>query len=236
MSTPAPAKQGRFSQYLQTYQIAKRTDRRLGLWTLLSFLGGALVGGGLFWLVPPRDLNVFKIILIVVGALMFGLLTGLIVFSRRAQAAAFEQMEGRPGAALAALSVLKRGWITDQMIAVNKQQDLVHRVIGRPGIILIGEGNPNRLKSLMSAERRKHERVISDVPVHEILVGNGADQVPLPKLSGVVMKLPKAIKPADITDVLNRLKALDAARPAVPMPKGPVPTSLKGLRQNMRGR
>lgn len=236
MSTPAPEKQGRFSQYLQTYQIAKRTDPRLGLWTLLSFLGGAVVGGGLFWLLPPRDLNVLKIILIVVGALLFGLLTGLLIFSRRAQAAAFDQMEGRPGAAIAALSVLRRGWITDQVIAFNKQQDLVHRVVGRPGIILIGEGNPNRLKTLMSAERRKHERVVADVPVHEIVVGNGAEQVPLPKLSAVVMKLPKAVKPAEITDILNRLKALDANRPAVPLPKGPVPTSLKGMRQNMRGR
>jgi hypothetical protein len=50
------------------------------------------------------------------------------------------------------------------------------------------------------------------------------------------MKLPKAVKPAEMTDILNRLKALDANRPAIPMPKGPVPTSMKGLRGNLRGR
>lgn len=236
MSTPEPEKQGRISQFLQTYKIAKRTDKRLGLWTLLAFLGGAIVGGGLFAMLPPQQMGVIKIALMVVGALMFGLLTGLIIFSRRAQRAAFEQMEGRPGAAVTALSVLRRGWITDQLVAFNKQQDMVHRVIGRPGIVLIGEGNPNRLKSLMTSERRKHERVVSEVPVHEVIVGNGEGQVPLAKLTNVVMKLPKAIKPAEVTDVLNRLKALDAHRPAVPMPKGPIPTSLKGMRQNMRGR
>ncbi len=49
-------------------------------------------------------------------------------------------------------------------------------------------------------------------------------------------KLPKALKPADMTDVLNRLKAIDANRPSIPMPKGPVPTSMKGMRGQMRGR
>jgi len=46
----------------------------------------------------------------------------------------------------------------------------------------------------------------------------------------------RQVKPAEITDILARLKAIDASRPPVPMPKGPVPTSMKGLRGNMRGR
>ena len=67
-------------------------------------------------------------------------------------------------------------------------------------------------------------------------MGDGEGQVPLPKLVKHVTKLPKALKPADMTDVLNRIKAIDANRPTLPMPKGPVPTSMKGMRGQMRGR
>lgn len=236
MSSTAPEKLGKIQQFVQTYKIASQTDRRLGLWTFLWFVVGAAAGALVFWLLPPRDASILKTVLIVIGALSFGLLAALVVFSRRAQKAAFLQMEGRPGAAVAALSMLKRGWRTDQMVAFNKNSDLVHRVVGPPGIVLIGEGSPQRLRSLLSSERKKHERVASETPVHEIVVGNGEGQVPLPKLASTVMKLPKAVRPADITDILNRLKALDASRPAIPMPKGPMPTSMKGLRGNLRGR
>ena len=78
--------------------------------------------------------------------------------------------------------------------------------------------------------------MVSETPVHEVIVGNDPGQVPLPKLSGSVSKLPKALKPAQMTDVLNRLKAIDATRSNIPLPKGPVPTSMKGFRGNLRGR
>ncbi len=236
MSTPAPEKTGRIKQYRNAYRVAQKSDRFIALWSLAAFLGGAALGAALVWIIPPRELNIFKIALIVIGAIGVGMLAGLIVFSRRAQAAAFVQMEGRPGAGAAALTMLRRGWTTDQMIAFNKQSDVVHRVVGPPGIVLVGEGNPTRLRGLLNSERRKHERVASDVPVNEIMVGNGEGQVPLGKLVRAVLDLPKNVKPAEITDVLNRLKALDANRSAVPLPKGPVPTSMKGMRGNLRGR
>ena len=157
-------------------------------------------------------------------------------YAGAAQKAAFAQLEGRPGAALAALGMLRRGWRTDEMVAFTKNSDLVHRVVGRPGIVLVGEGNPQRLRSLLATERKKHERVASEVPVHEIIVGNGEGQIPLAKLAASVMKLPKAVKPGEMTDILNRLKALDAHRSTIPLPKGPVPTSMKGMRGNLRGR
>jgi hypothetical protein len=121
-------------------------------------------------------------------------------------------------------------------IAFNKQQDVVHRVVGPPGVILVGEGNPGRVKALLTSERRRHERVISDIPVHEIICGKGEGQIPLPKLARHIQKMKRQAKPAEITDVLARLKAIDASRPAIPMPKGPVPTSMKGMRGNFRGR
>jgi len=227
-------KTSRRKQFVQTYRMAKRSDPAIGLWILGAFLLGAAVGFVAFMLLPGD--GALGWVIAGVGGLMLGLLLALIVFGRRAQKAAYGQMEGQPGAAAAALQMLKRGWKTDPAIAFTKQQDVVHRVVGPPGIVLIGEGNPHRVRQLMSSERRKHERVASDIKIHEIVCGNGEGQVPLPKLARTVTKLHRQVKPAEMTDILNRLKALDAARPNIPLPKGPVPTSMKGMRQNMRGR
>ena len=103
--------------------------------------------------------------------------------------------------------------------------------------MLIGEGDsPSRLRQLMVSERRKHERVAAGTPIHDVVCGNGDGEVPLPKLVRHIQKLGREVKPAEMTDILNRLKALDAQRSAIPMPKGPMPTSMKGMRGNLRGR
>jgi hypothetical protein len=230
-----PPKLSRRQQFAQTYQMAKKSDPAIGRWVGLFALVGFVVGFGVFWLVVGRN-STLGMILTVVGALMLAVLAGLIVFSRRAQRAVYGQMEGQVGAAAGALGLLKRGWHVDNAVAFTKQQDVVHRVIGPPGIVLVGEGDPGRLKTLMTAERRRHERVAVDTPVHEIVVGGGEGRVPLAKLSRHVQKMKRQVQPAEITDVLARLKAIDASRPVVPMPKGPVPTSMKGMRGQMRGR
>jgi hypothetical protein len=226
----APKKPGRIKQIRQSYTMTKESDPRIG-WILL----GAFVLVGLAGFAVM--LLVFRT---VVFSAVFGVLTGmlgmLIIFGRRAQSAAITQIEGKPGAAAAALGMLKRGWKTEPAIAITKQQDVVTRVVGPPGIVLIGEGNPNRLRPLLTSERRKHERVASDTPIHEVLVGHDPGQVPLAKLTKHVTKLGREIKPAQMTDVLMRIKALDANRSNIPMPKGPVPTSMKGMRGNLRGR
>ncbi len=232
MSTPtAPEDMSRRQQFVQTYKMAKRSDRHIGLWVLGAFLLGAVVGFVLFIFLPGPDL-VFAI----PGALIFGVLAALILFGRRAQRAAFAQMDGQRGSAAAALKMLRRGWQTDPVVAFTKQQDVVHRVVGPPGIVLVGEGSSSRVRSLLATERRKHERVVGDTPVHEVVCGDGDGQVPLNKLTKHVTKLGRNVKPGDMTDILNRLKALDANRPNIPLPKGPVPTSMKGQRGNLRGR
>jgi hypothetical protein len=232
--TPEQPKMKRRQQFVETFKMARKGDPRLVWWLLGAFVLGAAIGFGLFWILPGS--GVIALISSIVGAIMLGLLGALLVFSRRAQASAYAQIEGRPGAAASALTTLRRGWKTDPAVGFTKQQDVVHRVIGPPGIILVGEGNPGRLKALMTSERKRHERVAVDAPVHEIVVGNADDQVPLSKLSRHVQKMKRQVQPADITDILARLKAIDASRPVLPMPKGPVPTSMKGLRGQMRGR
>jgi hypothetical protein len=231
-----PDKMSRTRQFIETYRMAKKSDPLLGVWILGSFLVGAAAGFAVFfWLLPTS--GILHAVISVVGALLLGTLLAMIIFGRRAQKAAYSQMEGQPGAAAAALRMLRgRSWKTDPVIAFTKQQDVVHRVVGPPGIILVGEGNPTRLRTLMLSERRKHERVATEIPIHEVICGNGEGEVPLAKLARYVQKLGRQVKPAEMTDVLYRLKALDANRSPIPMPKGPIPTSMKGMRGQMKGR
>jgi hypothetical protein len=226
----AEKKQGRIRQMAQVYSMTKETDPKIGL-----ILGGVFAVTAVVAFVLLFFL-LGGIVFPIITGVLFGVLAALIVFGRRAQKSQYAQIEGKPGAAAAALNQLRRGWKVDAAIAVSRNQDLVHRVVGPPGIVLVGEGNPNRLKSLMANERRKHERVASETPIHEVVCGNGPGAVPVPKLSRYVSKLGRSIKPSEMTDVLQRLKALDANRSNIPIPKGPVPTSMKGARQNMRGR
>jgi hypothetical protein len=225
-----PNKVGRIKQLRQSYTMTKQTDPKIGLVLLGTFLLAFAAGFAVIYLLL-RTLY-FPIVF----GVLVGVLAVLIVFGRRAQRSGVAQIEGKPGAAAAVLGMLKRGWKTDPAIAVNKQQDIVTRVVGPPGIVLIGEGNPNRLRPMLNSERRKHERVASETKIHEVVVGNGPGEVPLGKLTRHVTKLGRDLKPAQMTDVLNRIKALDANRSAVPMPKGPIPTSMKGMRGAQRGR
>ena len=235
MSTPATTPSSRRGQIMQTYTMAKRSDPRLGLILLAVFVVGAAVGFGLMWVIPGD--GTISLIVSIVGAILIGLLAAMLVFGRRAQKAAYTQMEGQPAAGAGALQMLKRGWKVDPVVGFTKQQDVVHRVVGPPGIVLVGEGSsPARVKALLATERRKHERVTSGTPIHEVVCGRGDGEVPLPKLVRHVSKLGRSVKPADITDILQRLKALDATRGKIPLPKGPVPTSMKGMRSQQRGR
>lgn len=234
MSNPAAPPKGRLAQLRQAYTITKQNDRNIGLILLLTFLIGAGVTAILGVLVLGTGL--FGTIITVVFSILIGILALLAVFGRRAEKAAYAQVEGQPGAAAGALQMMKRGWNVKPAAGFTKNQDVMHRVIGRPGIVLVGEGNSSRVRSLLAAERKKHVRIVGDdVPVIEVVVGRGDGEVPLPKLVKHLRKMPKSVKPAEQTAIINKLKALDAMRPTAPMPRGPVPTSMKGARRAMRG-
>jgi len=230
-------KMGRRRQIMETYKISKQTDPALGRWMLGAFLLFGLIAFALaFFLGGGAGGSIVGLVFAIVLGVLVGFLAMMIVFSRRAQAAAYKRIDGQLGAGARSLSMLRRGWKLDEMVGFTRQQDMVHRLVGPPGIVLIGEGNPNRLRQLLTSERRKTERVVSEVKIHEVLVGKDEGQVPVDKLVKHVRKLPKDLKPGDMTDILNRMKALDAQRPRVPLPHGPVPTSMKGMRGNARGR
>ncbi len=216
-------------QIWQTYKVTAESDPKLN-WYLLAAFGGALVLSvvlGLF--LPPWWM---WLLLGVTG----GLTAALWVLLDRAKKATYVRYAGQPGSAEVALSMLdKKKWFYSPVITATRQLDVVHRAVGPAGIILIGEGAPTRVKALMASEAKKHEQVAYGVAVTTIVMGEGEGQVPLGKLAAHLKKLPKKLEPSQVTDVKARLRALDAARPKVPIPRGPLP-SMKGVNRAMRGR
>jgi hypothetical protein len=156
--------------------------------------------------------------------LLLGLLVAMILFGRYSQAAQFSAIEGQPGAAAAVLQNMRGNWTVTPGIAGNRSMDIVHRAVGRPGVILIGEGSPNRLASLLSAEKKRVARVAYEVPIYEFVIGDGEGQVPISKLQRKIMRLPRQLKPAAVSDVNHRLKAL---QPTLQAPKGPIPRNVR---------
>jgi hypothetical protein len=215
----APKKKGRIAQIKQTYRMARRTDRWIGWITLAVILAVLAVMVGLGFLIGP--LWMWPVL-----GLPMAMLGGAIIFGRRAERAAYGQIEGEPGAAMAALGTLRRGWDTTPAVAMNKQQDVVHRAVGKAGIILVAEGSSSgRLANLLDQERRKHARISPETPIHELVVGRGEGQIPLPKLSKHITKLPRSLRGPEITELRSRLRALKTQ--PVPMPKGPLPKGMK---------
>ena len=215
--------------YKQTYKVTAEVDKQLNLLLAAAFVGvlvlsvvvGVFAGSWWMWL-----------ILGVVG----GLTAALWVLLDRAKKATFIRYAGQPGSAEVALSMLdKKKWFYEPAIAATKQLDVVHRAVGPGGIVLVGEGSAARVKSLLTSETRKHEQVAYGVVVTTIVMGDGEGQVPLAKLADTIKKLPKKLEASQVTDVKARLRALDAVRPKVPMPRGPMP-SMKGVNRAMRGR
>ncbi|MFC5724095.1 DUF4191 domain-containing protein [Streptomyces gamaensis] len=212
---------GRLKQIALTYKMTKKVDPKVGL--VVAAVGivtfGVLLAIG-FWIDHPVYLGILGFLL--------AFLAMAIVFGRRAEHAAFGQLEGQPGAAAAVLENVGRGWTTTPAVAMNRSQDVVHRAVGKAGIVLVAEGNPNRVKSLLAAEKKRMARIVADVPVHDIVVGDGEGQVPIKKLRTTLLKLPRVLPGAQVTTVNDRLRALGDLMSNMPVPKGPLPG--KGMR------
>jgi hypothetical protein len=211
---------GRIAQIKQLYSITKQGDPSITWWLVLSFA------------VPFVVLTVLGIVLSqVVWGVLFGLVVGLlvvtIVFGRRAEAAQYNLLKGQPGGAAAALNMLRRGWTVTPAVAVDRYQSFVSRATGRPGVVLVGEGQPARVRHLLIQEKKRIGRVAPDAPVHEFIIGEEEGLTPLPKLVKQVRKLPRALTPAQVSEVNRRLKALANQQGMLPVPKGPLPKGVK---------
>jgi Domain of unknown function (DUF4191) len=157
--------------------------------------------------------------LIPLGVLV-GLMVAMILFGRFAQSAQYATIAGQPGAAAAILQSMRGSWNVTPAISANRNMDVVHRAVGRPGVILVGEGSPTRLPSMLAAEKKRIARVAQDVPIYDIQVGDETGQISIRKLQRHIMKLPRNLKGQAVADLNYRLKALPQS---LQMPKGPVP-------------
>jgi hypothetical protein len=149
------------------------------------------------------------------------LLVSFFLFTRFANSAAFASIEGQLGAGASVLMGIRKGFTTTPAVVVNRAQDMVHRSVGRCGVVLVAEGG-HAAKQLLADERKKTERYVPGVPVHEIFVGDEAGQISIRKLQKAMKKLPKKLSPNQVREVRARLKAVGGM--AMPIPKGPMPT------------
>ncbi|GAB3844688.1 DUF4191 family protein [Nesterenkonia populi] len=220
---------GFFSRIKQVFNMTRTYDPNIGWWMALA----ALLTFAAAFVLATLLLNWITGLLV---GLPTALLAAMIVMNRRAEKAAFARIEGRPGAAAAALGTLRRGWIVEEEpIQMDpKTQDAVFRVIGRPGVILVTEGPAGRAHKLSEKTRKRLKPVLRDeVPVHIIQTGRGENQVPLPKLSKHIKKLDKKLTKHEVHEVDKRMSALPSARP--PIPKGVDPYRARPDRKALRG-
>lgn len=222
-------KPGWFSQIKGVYRMTHQVDRSVTWWMLLAFAGVLAVAVGIGLVTGHPIYATFLGLPVAVLAAMF-------ILARKAERAAFRQIEGQPGAAGAALRVLRRGWtVEEQPVAVDpRTQDSVFRVVGRPGVVLVSDGPPHRVGKLLEAERKRVARVLPSVPVHLIQAGDGEGQVPLRKVPRTVTKLKPKLTKGEAAQVVVRLKSLGGLRP--PIPQGIDPFRARPNRKMMRGR
>ena len=185
-----------------------------------------VIGSGvatLVILVVVGLLTNFAAFLIPLGVLL-GVLVSMILFGRFAQSTQYSAIEGQPGAAAAVLENMRGSWTVTPAVSANRNMDVVHRAVGKPGVILVGEGSPSRLAGLLAAEKKRVSRVAYEVPIIEFQVGTEEGQVPISKLQRKIMRLPRQLKPDAISDINHRLKAL---QPSLQAPKGPLPRNAR---------
>ncbi len=226
----AAARQRR-SQLWQAFTIQRQEDKRLlpymiGAFVLIvgaSVTAGVLAGG-------------FTMITLIPLGVVLGALVAFIIFGRRAQKAVYRKAAGQTGAAAWALDNLRGKWRVSPGVAATGHFDAVHRVIGRPGVIFVGEGSAARVKPLLAQEKKRTARLVGEVPIYDIIVGNGEGEVPLAKLERHLTRLPANITVKQMDALESRLAALGSRAGAGVMPKGPLPNAgkLRGVQRTVR--
>jgi hypothetical protein len=224
----------RRGQLWQAFNIQRKEDKRLlpymiGAFVLIVGAGvtAGVLGGGFFTMITLIPLGV-----------VLGLLVAFIIFGRRAQRSVFHKAEGQTGAAAWALDNLRGKWRVSPGVAATGHFDAVHRVIGRPGVIFVAEGSAARVKPLLAQEKKRTARLVGDVPIYDVIVGNGEGEVPLAKLERHLTRLPANITVKQMDTLESRLAALGSRAGAGVLPKGPLPNQgkMRGVQRTVRRR
>ncbi len=198
----------------QAYTVTRAQDPRVLPIVLAAFFGPFLL------LLALGFLFGHPVYLGLLG-LMVGILVATFVFGRRVQATAYSQVEGQIGAAAAVLQNMRGDWRVTPAVGFTREQDLVHRVVGKPGVVLVAEGARTRTRNLIATEKRKVSRIAGSTPVYDVFVGDGEGEVPLRGLEKHFLKLPHNIKPKLVNELDRKFTAMGGA--ALPIPKGPMP-------------
>ncbi|MBB5918104.1 ABC-type multidrug transport system fused ATPase/permease subunit [Nocardia transvalensis] len=224
------ASKERRQQLWQAFQMQRKEDK-----LLLPLMIGAFVGIAVVLFVIGLIVHLQWFFLPV--GLLLGALVAFIIFGRRVQRNVYARAEGQAGAAAWVLDNLQGKWRVTQGVAATTQLDAVHRVIGLPGVILVAEGSPSRVKSLLAQEKKKTARLVGDTPIYDIVIGNDEGQVPLKGLQRHLTKLPRNIDTKRMDLIEGRLSAL-ATRGGPALPKGPLPSGAKmrGVQRTIRRR
>lgn len=210
-------KSPRFKEFRDAYAITKSVKPWIGF-----ALIGIVVGG--FALAEVIGFATGHPIYAGILGLLTSAVIALVVFTRIAGSAAYASIEGQIGAGASVLMAIRKGWTTTPAVAVNRNQDMVHRSVGRAGIVLTGEGG-SAVRQMIQDERKKSERFAPGAPITEIIVGDQPGQVPLKKLQKHVTKLPKKLSAHQMRELRMRLKAVGGM--SLPIPKGPMPKGVK---------
>ncbi|HNA52400.1 MAG TPA: DUF4191 family protein, partial [Mycobacterium sp.] len=104
--------------------------------------------------------------------------------------------------------------------------------------IFVAEGAPSRVKPLLAQEKKRTARLVGDVPIYDVIVGNGEGEVPLAKLERHLTKLPANITVKQMDTLESKLTALGSRVGPAAMPKGPLPAQakMKGVQRSVRRR
>jgi hypothetical protein len=208
----------RFKEFRDAYAITKAVKPWIGL-----LLAGVVVG--VVAIATAIGVVTNHPIYAGILGLLTSIIIALVIFTRIAGSAAYASIEGQIGAGASVLMAIRKGWTTTPAVAVNRNQDMVHRSVGRAGIVLTGEGSGAAVKQMIADERKKSERFAPGAPITEIIVGDAAGQVPLKKLQKHVQKLPKKLSAHQMRELRMRLKAVGGM--SLPIPKGPMPKGVK---------
>ena len=206
---------GQLAVIKDAFKLVKKHKPIAFLWSALALVL-VLVGGIAF------GSSINHPVYLAIVSLPLGILAAFFIFTRQANTAAFSSIENQLGAAGSVIMAIRSGFTVTPAVAVNKNQDMVHRAVGRCGVVLVAEGG-HAVRSMLQDERRKVERFVAGVPVTEVIAGNGPDQVPLRKLQKHLKRLPKKLNKNQLREVRSRTKAIGGMNmpiPKVPMPKG----------------
>lgn len=224
------------SQMWQAFQMQRKQDKALVPLMLLAFLGMGLVFfliGLLFngqWFMLPLGLAV-------------GFALAMFIFTRRLERDMYKRVEDQPGVAGWALEqqlkpTIGVAWKVATGVAMTRQQDIVHRVIGNPGVVFVAEGDKRRLAATMSQLKKRVDKVAPGVPVYEMYVGKGEDEVEVGKLRNKIMRLPRNYNKNEVYANIRRIEAMDTMPGTTPgLPKGPMPRqaqNMAGMNRRMR--